>query len=610
MSGAFKRPWAVLGALAVLAGLSVWAATTLRIDADSSRMLDPDLPAQKQAHALNAAFPTLKSSIVIAITADQADAADLAAQDLVTRLKGQDAIGDVFAPAVDAYMTAHGFLYRDRKAVADSFTRLSKSANLLARLRSDRSLNGFLASLEEALLLAERSEIGPDALERLFAETAATLEAQVAQRPYVFGWSTMLDDGDSGPATRLISVQPVLDRTRLNPAKPALLAIQAAIADLPDALAEPVEIGVTGEPALRAEETASVTGSIGLSLALSMVLVALILRVGLRAGGPVLLSLAALVVSLVLTTGLAAVTVSALNLISVAFIVLMVGLGIDFAIHILAHINEQREHGSTPRDAVRLTGQRTGLALGLSAVTTALAFLAFTITEFRGMAQLGLIGAPGVLIAFVVAATMIPAMMAVMPGMAGRVRPHRPTPGGAGCDAALGARCGGGPGGHCPLACAVGAVRCRSDGAAQSRCAFGPDLPHAGQDARDHALSRQRPGQERRRGRPHRHRRRGHRRRWRRSELRRSGARAAGRKTDAFGSGRALDRACDRRAADRFAGRSGRGKGRPAGRAVGPAAGYRGHEPSASIARWRTIAPSAPRRPTRRWRRGCSRRFR
>jgi len=423
MALAHARPRTVLAGLGTLMVLAILAATRLGIDADSSRMLDPDLPAQARAQALNDAFPTLKSAIVIAISADQADAADMAAAALVERLQGSDAVSDIFAPAVDPYMTAHGFLYRDLATVEQNFTRLSKSANMLARLRSERTLNGFLTALEEALLLTDRAEIEPDALERLFAETAAVLEAETAGRPRMFGWSTVLDDANAGPVTRLVSVQPVLDTGRLSPARPALDAIQAAIADLPVEIAVPVEIGVTGEPALRAEEMASVTASVGLSLALSLLLVAVILRLGLKGTGPVVLALAALIVSLVLTTGLAAATVGTLNLISIAFIVLMVGLGIDFAIHILAHVDEQRRHGAGLADAVRVTGRRTGLALGLAATTTALAFLAFAVTDFRGMAQLGLIGGPGVIVAFLVACLMIPALLALAPRLAGRVPP-------------------------------------------------------------------------------------------------------------------------------------------------------------------------------------------
>lgn len=385
-------------------------------------MIAAHLPAQQRAQALNTAFPYLKSSVAIVVQSGNADAADTVVTEIVDRLNAApDWIASVFAPSVDPFLVAHGFMYRTTEEVDRNFTRLSKSANLLARLRTDPTIETFFASLNEAAILTERSEISADALDRLYAETAEVLEARRAGKARGFAWTSVLEGEDAlKRVTRVITVVPILDRARLSPAKPALAVIDGIIADLPPDLVRPVRIGVTGEPALRAEEMESVLGTIALSLALSLVFVAVILAVGLQSIGRSLLALASLIVSLVVTTGFAALTVGQLNLVSVAFVVLLVGLGIDFAIHVLAHICEQRRHGSQLDDAITLTGRRTGLALGLSAATTALAFLAFAFTDFAGMSQLGLIGAAGVLIAFTTAITLIPAGLALRPGLAGQ----------------------------------------------------------------------------------------------------------------------------------------------------------------------------------------------
>ncbi len=419
MRTAHDRPRLTLAATTALCVAAVIAATGLRIDADSSRMLSPELPTQKAAHELNAAFPRLKSAIIITVEASQADLADLAVIHLAEQLRERIAtIETVFSPSEDPFMAAHGFLYRDYDTLEDMFNRLSKSANLLAHLRADQSFDGFTKALNEAVLLAKRAEIGPGALERLFAETASVVEAQTLGRSRQFAWSTVLDDEPSGTVTRLIAVTPRLDKTRLSPAKPALADISGVIAAMPAELSAAVAIQVTGEPALRAEELASVTATIGLSLAISLVLVAIILRLGLGHRSRVALALASLIASLIATTGFAAVAIGSLNLISVAFIVLMVGLGIDFAIHVMAHVDEHNRDGALPGDAVVLTGHRAGLALILAALTTAASFLAFAVTEFRGMAQLGVIGSAGVILAFLMSITLIPAVLGLWPRIA------------------------------------------------------------------------------------------------------------------------------------------------------------------------------------------------
>ncbi len=424
-----KTAVAILGILLVLAALAL---PRLAVDSDSSKMLAADLPAQQRATALNAAFPQLRSAILMIVRAPQAEAADLAVTALVDRLR-QDTtwIQSVFAPSANPFMVAHGFLYRDAAQVEQLFVRLSKSSNLIAELRADQTLDGFLGALDQAAALSAHAEIGPGGLDPLYGEAANVFEAYAAGGHRMFGWTSLLEgggggqDGAAGPATRVVTVTPELDLGRLSPARPALDAIQAAIAALPADIAAGVEIGVTGEPALRAEELQSVFGTVELSTALSLILVALLLRAALRATGRSVVALISLMISLTLTAGFAAATIGTLNLVSVAFVVLMVGLGIDFAIHILAHIAETRRGGVPPAEAVLLTGQRTGKALVLSAGTTALSFLAFSITNFVGMAQLGLIGSAGTIIAFLTAATLIPAVIAFRPRTAGTVESRR-----------------------------------------------------------------------------------------------------------------------------------------------------------------------------------------
>ena len=421
MNAVMRLPRTALLALSGLCLLSLYGASGIGVNADSSRMLSPDLPDQKRAAELAEAFPLLKQYLLIVVWSDNSDAADLAVSSLVASLKEKtDVVSQVYAPAVDPFLISNGLLYQDVDEVESALTRLSASSNLLAKLRTDQTLNGFIEALDDARALARRAELGPEALDRLYGEAASVVNAHLAGQPRSFGWSSILaDESEASRATRLITVTPNLDLTRLSPAKPALQAIQAAIASLPaDQLAD-VQIGITGEPALRAEEMESVLGTIGLSLTISLVLVAMILWIGLRSRGRAMLAFASLAITLILTTGFAGAFIGDLNLVSVAFIVLMVGLGIDFAIHVLAHIEELRRHGSDPAEATIATGRRIGLALLLSAASTSLAFLAFGTTDFSGMAQLGALGCAGVLISCFVALTLTPAVIALKPELAG-----------------------------------------------------------------------------------------------------------------------------------------------------------------------------------------------
>jgi hypothetical protein len=430
------RPRAALLALAVLAGLAVAGAARLSVDTDSSRMLDPDLPFQARAHALNEAFPAIKNSLAVVVRGPRADPVEAAAGRLAAALAGEPAIETAFAPSAHPFFLRNGLLYLDTETLDDRLARLSKASNLIATLREDRSLGGFLAAVDAAGRLAEGADLGPGVLEALHAEAAAVFEAAVAGEARAFAWLGTFEPGDGGEVLRVVSVTPRLDFERLNPAKGALAAIDRAVAGLDPAVAQAVEIGVTGEPALRAEELESVTSRLGLSLGLSVLIVAVVLWLALGTAGRVGLALGALFLTLLLTTGFAGAAVGALNLVSVAFIVLMVGLGIDFAIHFLSHLDEDAREADG-RAALGMTARALGPALILTAFSTSAAFLAFGLTDFVGMAQLGLVGGAGVLLAFAVAVTLIPAVVALRPGLArGRPRGRLPHVGTGGRPAA------------------------------------------------------------------------------------------------------------------------------------------------------------------------------
>ncbi|MEO0426585.1 MAG: MMPL family transporter [Pseudomonadota bacterium] len=380
-------------------------------------MLNPDLPFQQRAQAVNAAFPEIKNTVVVVVRGAHADAVDSATGALAAALSARsDAVESVFAPAVDPFLLSHGLLYEDVATVEDRLGRLSRASNLLAELRENQSVDGFLTAIDRTLVLAEGGGADAEELDGLLRAAAGSFAAAAEGKAQPVDWGRAVTEDTPAQVTRTISILPKLDFGRLNPAKPAILAAEEEVAKLDPSLAALVEVGLTGDPVLRAEELQSVTATLPISLGLSLLLVAVILFLSLGRAGRVGLALGVVLVTLVLTTGFAALAVGALNLISIAFIVLMVGLGIDFAIHMLAHLDEDAPLGIP--DAIRATASSIGGALVLSAATTCAAFLAFTTTDFIGMAQLGLIGAAGVAIALLVSLTLIPAAVALRPRLA------------------------------------------------------------------------------------------------------------------------------------------------------------------------------------------------
>src|ERR1700685_884756 len=119
-------------------------------------------------------------------------------------------------------------------------------------------------------------------------------------------------------------------------------------------------------------------------------------------------------VGLTTTAAFGLAMVGAFNLISIAFFVLFVGLGVDFGIEFSVRYRSERHEHSDLRQALRSTARKAGDPLALAAVATAVGFFSFLPTSYTGLSELGLIAGCGMLIAFACSITLVPAMLIVL----------------------------------------------------------------------------------------------------------------------------------------------------------------------------------------------------
>jgi len=414
--------YALAVALSIAATLNL-----LGVNTDSSEMLASSLSFQQKTKAFNQDFPSIKNAVIVIVRADIAEVADAVVKTVADALKTSDAVSNVFAPSVDSFFQENGLLYQSVEELEKNLSQLNKSASLLATLRADPTLQSFMHSLYTAEELASKADFDLAFLDDFYADVTTTIEGSLAGRFSPLAWAKPTDrdalgenKGEKQAVQRLIYMQPVFDFKAIQPAKASFDAIKSALDALPEDLSQASAISITGDPILRYEELKSVSTGIGLSFALSLALVGVLLLIALRSLAHVVLTFIALVTSLALSTGFAAIIFGELNLVSVAFVVLLVGLGLDFTIHALAHLADETH--PTPEAAVVAVGRNIGGALFLSALTTAIAFLSFVPTDFVGMTQLGVLGAGGVMIAFLVSITLVPALLVTVRWFAPRAR--------------------------------------------------------------------------------------------------------------------------------------------------------------------------------------------
>ncbi|HUA55092.1 MAG TPA: MMPL family transporter, partial [Candidatus Sulfotelmatobacter sp.] len=213
---------------------------------------------------------------------------------------------------------------------------------------------------------------------------------------------------------RFVLAQPVLDYSALSPGAAAQAAVRAAVQELGLTPDHGVRVRQTGDVALDDEEFASVAQGAGVATVATLALVCVILFLALRSLRLIVAIIVTLLIGLAVTGGFAAITVGTLNLISIGFAVLFVGIAVDFSIQFSVRFRDARFHAGDLAAAMRRTARRVGAALTLAATTTALGFFSFLPTAFRGVSELGLIAGAGMLIALVANLTVLPALLALV----------------------------------------------------------------------------------------------------------------------------------------------------------------------------------------------------
>ncbi len=409
-----RRATAVLLAGAVLAVLSGWlAATRLSVTTDIGTLFNPSLPWKQRETELRRLFPQHEDLLVAVVDASTPEAAEATAAGLAAAL-AQDPAHFHFARRPDAspFFDRNGLLFLDRAALSALLDQTIDAQPFLGQLVADPSMRGLFAALSlVAIGVAQGANLQPfePALRGFHDVLGAALHGQ----PQPLSWQRLLSGpvADLGGPYRFVLAQPQQDFGALQPGAAATEALRQAAAQQEFVRNGQAHVRVTGAVALADEEFASAATGAAAGLAGSTLLVILWLALAVRSWRIVVPILLTLMLGLLLTTAFATLTVSPLNLISVAFAILFVGIAVDFAIQFSVRLREAQTEARDLRIALGATGRRAGVQILVAAAATAAGFLAFVPTDFSGVAELGLIAGGGMLIAFACTLVFLPAAL-------------------------------------------------------------------------------------------------------------------------------------------------------------------------------------------------------
>lgn len=402
------------------------------INTSTSDMLSKDLPFRQKSMEIDRAFPQTDSTLIVVIDGQTADIADDAALALGAAMRrAPNLYQDVYDLQGEPFFRRNGLLYLGLDELYDLSDRLAEAQPFLSSLWRDSTLRGLFRMLG---LAVDETLASPDAVSFDLGDTfnamAEAAEAQAEGRFHMLSWTRLMGGDDSQPADRrrFIVVQPAKDHGALRPASDAIDGVRALARELRLTPKRGVRVRLTGSAALDEEELQSVETGMGAAAVVSLILVCGLLGLGLRQVSLVFACLGTLIAGLTWTAAFAILTIGTLNLISVAFAVLFIGLSVDFGIHFALRYREQLWLGFGQREALAEAARAGGGALALCAVSAALGFFAFLPTAYVGLAELGLIAGAGMFIALFANLTLLPALIAFFPP-APTLREARPRPG-------------------------------------------------------------------------------------------------------------------------------------------------------------------------------------
>jgi hopanoid biosynthesis associated RND transporter like protein HpnN len=434
-----SRPRLTLASTLLLtAGCVALALARLSISTDQNKLFSRDVPFFRDFITFGQQFPENDGIYVVVQPRDKKAQPPsvarwaAAAEAIATRLRASPQhVKSIAARVAPGEMNGQGLLFDDPNTLHETVEETRRFVPLV-RLFAEKPtvITGLLGATPLDRFLSALATQKPDAetapfaaeLARTWTQTLATtqpalpdLTAMGAQDPSRLGYFYVPDETDRTRHLMLVRVTPSENYTSLTAISATVEAIRAATAEAAKAFPE-FDVGVTGRPALEADEmrttdTDSTRAEIVALTAVFIGLVLLLRSIWLAVAAEITLG-----VGIAWTFGWATLTLGELNLLSIVFMLALIGIGMDYLVQILSRYRHERTLRSDPRRIWVAVFRQVGAPINTATLGAAGAFLVSMLTDFQGAADLGLIAGGGLVLCLLAGYTFLPALLTVWPG--------------------------------------------------------------------------------------------------------------------------------------------------------------------------------------------------
>lgn len=406
----------VLIALVLAIASGFYTARNFAINTDINTLISPDLDWRKRDNQFGAAFDRDRTILAV-IEAPTPELTSTASAALAKKLAGDSKNFESIQPLGSGeFFEKNGLLFLPADEVGKLTSQFASAAPLIEIMAGDPSIRGLTGALETGLAGIKRGQVKLDDTERPFNLIAQTVETALNKGSATFSWRELtsakpLADSDK---RAFIEFKPILDFNALEPGKTATDAIRQAATDLNFAGEYGARVRLTGPVPIANEEFATVQDGAIVNGVGTVLVVLLILWMALHSSKIIFAVFVNLFIGLAITTAAGLIMVGSLNLLSIAFAVLFVGLGVDFGIQYSVRYRSERFKNDDLAQALATAAERSAVPLSLAAMATAAGFLCFLPTDYKGISELGKIAGAGMLIAFLTSITVLPALLKML----------------------------------------------------------------------------------------------------------------------------------------------------------------------------------------------------
>jgi len=400
----------LLAGLLLAIGAGYYTAHHFAINTDINTLISDKLDWRQRDVQFDRAFDR-DSTILAVVEAPTPELTNLAATALEQKLKG-DTKNFLSMQALGSgeFFEKNGLLFLPTQELAELAGQFESAAPLVEIMAGDPSIRGLTGALETGLAGVQRGEVRP------FNLIAQTVEDILSKGSANFSWreltsKTPLTDSDR---RAFIEFKPVINYGALEPGKEATDAIRKAAAELDFPQKFQARVRLTGPIPIANEEYSTVQEGAIVNAIGTIVVVLFILWLALHSAKIIFAVFVNLFIGLSITTAVGLWMVGSLNLLSIAFAVLFIGLGVDFGIQFSVRYRSERFKNDDLAQALEEAARRSAIPLSLAAMATAAGFLCFLPTDYKGISELGEIAGAGMLIAFTSSITVLPALLRLL----------------------------------------------------------------------------------------------------------------------------------------------------------------------------------------------------